>query len=69
MQPNAPSAINLDGGRCANCHRQPVSIGIPVFINPSREGQEGVDTAVWCLDCVRSYFIVKIAAGDKAKKQ
>ena len=48
------STISYNGGRCANCGREPIAIGIPVFRNPQAKGQgSGVNTAIWCIDCVR----------------
>ena len=48
------STIRFDG-RCAKCGREPLAIGMPVFRNSAVQGQEGggVDTAIWCIDCVR----------------
>jgi hypothetical protein len=47
------STINLGDGNCAECRRGPITIGIPVFRRPSRQGGGGVDTEIWCIDCVR----------------
>lgn len=56
------STISLNGGRCAKCGKQPVAIGIPVFRDLSvgsgggggqGGGRSGVDTSIWCIDCVR----------------
>lgn len=52
------STIKFDG-RCAKCGREPLAIGMPVFRNSAVQGQVssggggGVDTAIWCIDCVR----------------
>ena len=50
------STIKFDG-RCAKCGREPLAIGMPVFTNSAVQGQGGgdggVDTAIWCIDCVR----------------
>ncbi len=53
------STIKFDG-RCAKCGREPLAIGMPVFRNSAVQGQGsggggggGVDTAIWCIDCVR----------------
>jgi hypothetical protein len=50
------STIKFDG-RCAKCGREPLAIGIPVFRNSAVQeqggGDDGVDTAIWCIDCVR----------------
>jgi hypothetical protein len=47
------TTINPGDGNCAECHRGPVRIGIPVFRRPSRQGGGGMDTEVWCLECAR----------------
>jgi hypothetical protein len=50
------SIIKFDG-RCAKCGREPLAIGMPVFRKSAVQGQGsdggGVDTAIWCIDCVR----------------
>jgi hypothetical protein len=53
------STIKFDR-RCANCGREPLAIGMPVFRNSAVQGQGSgdggvsvVDTAIWCIDCVR----------------
>ena len=51
------STIKFDG-RCPKCGREPLAIGMPVFRNSAVQGQGGgggggVDTAIWCIDCVR----------------
>jgi len=47
------STIKFEG-RCAKCGREPLAIGMPVFRNSAVQGQGGgVDTAIWCIDCVR----------------
>jgi hypothetical protein len=48
------STIKFDG-RCAKCGKEPLAIGIPVFRNSAIQGQGSgdVDTAIWCIDCVR----------------
>jgi hypothetical protein len=52
------STIKFDG-RCAKCGREPLAIGMPVFRNSAVQGQGSgggggdVDTAIWCIDCVR----------------
>ena len=56
------STIKFDG-RCAKCGREPLAIGMPVFRNSAVQrqgsGSDGgvgvgvVDTAIWCIDCVR----------------
>ncbi len=42
-------------GRCAKCGKEPLAIGMPVFRNPAVRGQGSgeIDTAIWCIDCVR----------------
>jgi len=47
------TTINLGDGNCAECKKGPVRIGIPVFRNPPRQGGGGVDTEIWCIDCIR----------------
>ena len=49
------STISLNGGKCAKCGRQPVAIGMPVYraLSAQEQGNGGVDTSIWCIDCVR----------------
>ena len=48
------STITYDG-RCAKCRRGPVATGIPVFRDLEAEGtgRSGIETVVFCIDCVR----------------
>jgi hypothetical protein len=47
------STIIDNGGRCANCQRENLEVGMPVFKRHTQEGQGGFVIAIWCIDCVR----------------
>ncbi len=51
------SKIEYDG-KCAKCGRGPVATGIPVFKDLEAEGmgKSGIETVVFCIDCVRRLF-------------
>jgi hypothetical protein len=48
------SSIKYDG-RCAKCGKGSVGTGIPVFRDLEAEGagKSGIETVVFCIDCVR----------------
>jgi hypothetical protein len=46
-----------NGGRCANCQRENLEVGMPVFKRHAQGGQGGFVIAIWCIDCVRRLLL------------